>query len=67
MHGDAYYLTHRRFGIRRWIKLDYSRPEHYRVVHLQENASRYHDREVAEGAIRFLGGEPEGFELFPYV
>lgn len=59
-----YFITHLRFGIRRWIRLDYTKPEHYRVVHLQESAASYERRELAEAVARFLGGTEQGFEVY---
>lgn len=67
MSTEQYILSHKRFGIRRFIRLDYSRPEHYRVVLLPGNASAYRDRELAERAVRFLGGETQGFEIYQAV
>jgi hypothetical protein len=61
---SRFYLTRLRFGLRRWICLDYSKPEHYRVVALQGSASSYDSRDLAESAARFLGGPEQGFEVY---
>ncbi len=58
-----YYLIRQSGSLRRYLKVDYSRPEHYRVVSGPEFATCYDDQEAAEATARFLGGERLGIRV----